>query len=125
MRAGGAGHGERGSATVLTVAGIGVVLTLAAAALVVTGVVRDVHRARGAADLAALSAASPLTAGAPAGCAAAGRVAAANGAGLTGCAVLADGAVAVTVSVTRSTPAGWLAGPSVVSARARAGVVED
>lgn len=109
----------------LTVAGIGVVVVLAAAALLVTGIVRDVHRAGGAADLAALAAAAPMAAGAPADCVAARRVARANGAGLTGCTPQADGAVAVTVSVTRPTGVGWLRGPGVVSARARAGVVEE
>ena len=115
---------ERGSATVLTVAAIGVVVTMATAALLVAGVVRDVHRARGAADLAALAAAGPLTAGAPPDCAAAARVARANGATLTACTLQGDGAVVVSASVVRPTTAGWLRGPACVSASARAGVVE-
>jgi secretion/DNA translocation related TadE-like protein len=109
---------------VLTVAAIGVVVTMATATLLVTGVVRDVHRARGAADLAALAAAGPLMAGAPADCAAASRVARANGATLTACSLQGDGAVVVSASVVRPATAGWLRAPGVVSARARAGMVQ-
>ena len=54
--------------------------------LVVAGAVRDVHRARAAADLAALAAAGPVASGGGADCGPAASVAAANGAGLTGCA---------------------------------------
>jgi secretion/DNA translocation related TadE-like protein len=115
---------ERGSATVLTVAAVGAVVTMAAATLVVAGIVRDVHRARGAADLAALAAAGPLTVGAPADCAAAARVARANGAMLTACSLQEDGAVVVSASVVRPAAAGWLRGPGIVSGRARAGVVD-
>ena len=115
---------EQGSATVLTVAATAVVITLVAATLLVTGIVRDVHRAGSAADLAALAAAAPMVAGAPPDCAAARRVARANGAGLTGCDPHGGTAVVVAVSIARSTSAGWLTGPGVVSARALAGVAE-
>lgn len=123
MRAPG-GHGERGSAAVLVVAATGVVVTLAAAALVVTGIVRDVHRAGSAADLAALAAAAPMAAGAPPDCDAARQVARANGAGLTECEPQGGATVVVAVAITRPTSAGWLRGPAAVVGRARAGVVE-
>ena len=71
---------ERGAATVVTVAAVGVVLVVLAAALVLAGTVRDVHRARAAADLAALAAAVPLADGLAADCSAARSVAVANGA---------------------------------------------
>lgn len=113
---------ERGSATVLAVAAIAVVLSLATAALVVTATVRDVHAARGAADLAALAAAGPLAVGAEPDCGAARRVAAANSAVLSTCASDGAGAVVVSVTLTRSEAPGWFTGPGVVSARSRAGV---
>ena len=118
------GQGERGSATVLTVGASGVVVSLCAAALVVTGVVRDVHQAGSAADLAVLAAAAPMVVGAAPDCAAARRVAAANGATLTSCQGQGGAAVVVSVSITRRTGAGWLRGPAVAVGRARAGLVD-
>ena len=113
---------ERGSATVLAVAAIAAVLSMAAAALVVTATVRDVHEARGAADLSALAAAGPLAVGADPDCGAARRVAAANSARVSTCLADGAGAVVVSVTVTRSVTQGWITGPGVVSARSRAGV---
>jgi secretion/DNA translocation related TadE-like protein len=115
---------ERGSATVLTVGAVAAVVVVLAGVLVVSGVVRDVHRARAAADLAALAAAGPLSSGGGADCALAASVAAANGAVLTGCAVGGDGSVLVSASVGRRWAPGWGGLPATVSGRARAGVVD-
>lgn len=122
-RPSGAGS-DRGSATVLTVGAVAAVVLVLAGVLVVSGVVRDVHRARTAADLAALAAAGPLSSGGGADCELAVSVAAANGAVLTGCAVGADGSVLVSASVDRRWAPGWEGLPATVSGRARAGVVD-
>lgn len=116
---------DEGSATVLTVAAAGVVVVVLAAALVLVGVVRDVHRARAAADLAALAAAGPALSGAGADCGAAMAVAHSNGGDLAGCEPSGDGSVVVTVQVARVSPPAWRWLPTVVTARARAGVVDD
>ncbi len=103
------------------------VLALAlAVVLVLTEVVADLHRARSAADLAALASVAPALGGAPPDCRIAGRVASLNGARVTTCTVLADGSVLVGVEVpVRSrgplTANGLL--PATVSARARGGVM--
>ena len=116
---------EEGSATVLTVAALGVLTIVLGAALAVVGVVRDVHRARSAADLAALAAAQPLVRGGAADCAAARSVAEANGAVLRACRVLPDGAVETWVARPRSGAGGWGIGLPDPPARARAGLVES
>ena len=118
--------GERGSATVLTVAALGSVLVVVAGVLALAGVVRDVHRARAAADLAALAAAVPLAYGTGVDCAAAASVATSNGASLTACATELDGSVVVSVSVSvgRAPAVAW-ALPAVVTARARAGLAAE
>ena len=115
--------GDRGSATVLTVGALGVLVIVLGAGLAVVGVVRDVHRARAAADLAALAAASPLLHGEGVDCAAAREVAEANGGVLRGCRALADGSVETWVARPRSGASGWARGLPEASARARAGVV--
>jgi len=115
---------ERGSATVLTVGAIAVVVLMATGVLVVVGAVRDVHRARAAADLAALAAAGPLAGGGQLDCGVGASVAGANGALLTLCARQRDGSVVVTVAVRRRATPSWPGLPAVVSARARAGVVD-
>jgi secretion/DNA translocation related TadE-like protein len=69
---------ERGSATVLVIAAVGVVLTLALATTVLAGYLLAFHRARQAADLAAVSGAARAASGQP-GCPAAERIARANG----------------------------------------------
>jgi len=115
---------ERGSATVLTIGAVAAVVLVLTGVLVVVGTVRDVHRARAAADLAALAAAGPATSGADADCGAGAAVAAANGAEVSRCVREPDGSVVVTVEVGRHWPPGWAGLPAVVSARARAGVVD-
>jgi secretion/DNA translocation related TadE-like protein len=115
---------ESGSATVLTVASIGAVTVVLAGVLVVVATVRDVHRARAAADLAALAAGGALASGGGVDCHGGASVAAANGAVLSRCESSADGSVLVAVAVERPWPVGWVGLPARVSARARAGLVE-
>jgi secretion/DNA translocation related TadE-like protein len=116
---------ERGSATVLVVGAVVAVVVVLTGVLVVCGVVRDVHRARAAADLAALAAAGPVAVGGGVDCGVGAAVAAANGAVLTGCAAQPDGSVLVAVAVRRRGSPGWVGLPAAVSARARAGVVDS
>lgn len=125
LRAEGRRRAERGSATVLTGAALGAVVVVLSGVLVLAGVVRDVHRARGAADLAALAAAVPLVDGAGVDCAAAASVATANGAAVTACVAEPDGSVVVSVSVSagRAPPVAW-ALPAAVTARSRAGLAD-
>ena len=95
MRAG----GERGSATVWTVA-LATVLALVGAATVLVGAaVVARHRAGAAADLAALAVAGRAVLGDPAACATGSSVARANGAELTGCTVGPGAVVEVAVAV--------------------------
>ena len=114
---------EDGGATVLAAAAVGAVVLLLTAAVVVVSVVHDVHRARAAADLAALAAAGPLVASGAASCPEGGSVARANGATLSRCEVLSDGSVAAGVTVPLRVSAGWAGLPGHAGARARAGVV--
>ena len=113
---------DRGSGTllVLALAALGGSLALLLAALSVT--LAAGQRAKAAADLAALAAASPVPAGRPPDCRRAGAVAAAQHARLMTCTPLADGSVVVAVRVAVS-PAGRL--PAVLApwavGRARAG----
>jgi secretion/DNA translocation related TadE-like protein len=74
----------RGSATVLVLAMLGVVLTVAAGIAVFGAAVVDQRRVEAAADLGALAGAGALQRGEPA-CAAAATVVERNGARLTGC----------------------------------------
>ena len=107
---------DRGAATVLALALIGV-LTLVGAALSVVGAMVVAHRtAQGAADLAALAGAHTIATGGD-GCAVAGVTAAANGARLTDCSVEGRD-VQVTVAVTGP---GWLGQRGDLVARGRAG----
>ena len=114
---------EEGSSTVLTVGAIGVLVLMLTGVLLVVSVVRDVHRARSAADLSALAAAGPLPAGGRPDCADGSSVAMANGATLTGCEMLADGSVEVRASVPLRWSATWAGIPDRATAGARAGVV--
>ena len=117
--------GERGSATVLTVGAVGGIVLVLAGVLVVVSTVRDVHRARGAADLAALAAARPVASDGGVDCGAGAAVAADNGAVLARCTPGTDGSVLVTAEVVRRWPTGWSWLPRTASAQARAGPVDE
>ncbi len=109
-------QGERGAATLLALALTGV-LVLVGAALGVAGAMVHAHRvAQSAADLAALAGAQARGRGGDA-CAAAGTVAAANGARVDSCAV--EG-LDVRLQVTVAGPH-WLGQHHDLSAQARAG----
>jgi secretion/DNA translocation related TadE-like protein len=116
---------EGGSATVLTLGAVASLVLVLTGALMVVSTVRDVHRARGAADLAALAASGPAADGGAVDCGVGASVAAANGAVLARCEPGPDGTVLVTAQVARSWPPSWSWLPAAVSARARAGPVVD
>ncbi len=75
---------ERGAATFVMVGVLAVVISLALAGTIMGGHVVAIHRARSAADLAALSGAAAFAQGGDA-CRAAGRTATSNGASLLSC----------------------------------------
>jgi secretion/DNA translocation related TadE-like protein len=107
---------ERGAATVLAVALSGLLLLLGSVLAVMAALVADHRRAQASADLAALGAATAHARGQDA-CAAAARVAQANGGILRSCAVIgADVEVAVSVSGPR-----WRTFVADLEGRARAG----
>ena len=110
------GATERGSASVLVVAIVGLLLVVAGALGVVAAMVLAHRTAQSGADLAALGGAHGLALGRDA-CSEAGRVAAANGVRLTGCRI--DGRVVV-VTVEAAGPH-WLGQSADLSAQARAG----
>lgn len=113
-----AGRQERGSGTALAAL---VVLLAAVMLMVLLGVgvgVAALHRARNAADLAALAGAVALADGTPA-CDAAAVVATRNGAGLAGC-VVEEGTVTVVASVELGGRARYL--PQRVEAQGTASV---
>ncbi|SDO90845.1 helicase/secretion neighborhood TadE-like protein [Klenkia soli] len=95
----GADRGERGSATVWTVALAAVLALVGAATVLVGAAVVARHRAGAAADLAALAVAGRAVLGDPAACDTGRAVAQANGADLTSCTVGPDAVVAVEVAV--------------------------
>jgi secretion/DNA translocation related TadE-like protein len=107
---------ERGAATVVATACLGVVLMVGAGLGVATAMVVDHRRAQSAADLAALAGAAAVQAGAD-GCAAAGRVATANDTDLVGC-QLAGADVVVEV---RASGPHWLGQVADLEGHARAG----
>jgi len=107
---------DRGSATVLVTACLGLLLLVGCALAVVAAMVAAHRTAQAAADLAALAGATAAQDGADP-CAAAGSVATANGASLTRCAVAGD---QVTVEVAVAGPH-WLGQTHDLSAAARAG----
>lgn len=109
---------DRGSAALFAVAALGVLLFIGAALGVVAALVASHRRAQAAADLAALGAASRLQERGDA-CAAAARLATANGAALADCVVAGE---QVTVVVTVEGPR-WLGQSADLDARARAGPV--
>jgi secretion/DNA translocation related TadE-like protein len=110
------GHGERGAATPLAVALLGLLLFIGAALGVVTAIVHANRQAQSAADLAALAGAAAHDEGRD-GCGAAARVAKANGSALSGCAVEGRD---VRVQVTVEGPH-WLGQTADLTAEARAG----
>jgi secretion/DNA translocation related TadE-like protein len=113
---------ERGAATVLVVAATGLVLVLLVGGLALASAVVATHRARAAADLAALAAAQALQAGADprTACAAADRMTVKNGAHPGGCFAAVDGTVTcrATTSPTFTLPG---TSPRTTTASARAG----
>ena len=117
--------GERGSATVLMAAVMGVVVTLGAAAMVVAGYLVGHHRARSAADLAALSGAAAYAHGEDA-CDEARRIGRQNGAEVTSCTRVGD-EIDFVVTVRTAVPArSRLPGlPRTVEADAHAGRVDS
>jgi len=88
---------ERGSATVLMLAAVGVLLLVGVGGLAVSSAVAAMHRARAAADLGALAAAGALARGLPGqeACAAGLRVVRANAASAQACRPAGDGSVTV------------------------------
>ena len=108
---------ERGSATVVMLGVIAVVLMLTISGLFLASAVLASHRARAAVDLAALAAAGALMRGEPAGtaCEVAAQVAAVNHGRMQEC-VAAGTEVRLTVGV----PSG-MRGLGIVTARSRAG----
>lgn len=111
---------ERGSASVLMVGVMAVVIVLSGAAMVVAGYLIGQHRARAAADLAALSAAAVFQQGAD-GCAQARRTAAQNGARLSGCDRVGDEVdFVVTVKVVVDVDTRVVGLPKVIWAEAHA-----
>lgn len=107
---------ERGAATLLVTACLGLLMLVGCALAVVAAMVTAHRSAQAAADLAALAGAGAIQEGGDA-CAAAGSVAVANDARLIGCTVAGDD---VTVEVKVRGPR-WLGQPHDLSAQARAG----
>ncbi|MFC7490030.1 MULTISPECIES: Rv3654c family TadE-like protein [unclassified Knoellia] len=118
------GHGppkhrdESGSGTVLVVAAMGVLLVLVIAALHLGAAATAAHRARTAADLAALAGAATLQDGDASPCARAAQVAGRNRARLVACALVGE---SVSVRVATAVPARWPGVPDEALASARAG----
>jgi secretion/DNA translocation related TadE-like protein len=108
-------RGDRGSATVWTVAAIAVLCVVFGMVLAMGQAVVARHRAAGGADLAALAAADHWAAGATAACARADRVARAQGARLVRCALVGE---------ISDVTAAWGQGPFTAEVRARAGPAE-
>jgi len=113
--------GDRGAGSVLTAVAMLVLVATTLVALWIASWIDAVHRARHAADLAALAGAAAQSRGAAA-CAAADRTARANRGSLVACAVTgARDAFAVRVSVVVPLTPRAPAGPSRVGAEAVAG----
>lgn len=107
---------EHGSASLLVIALLGLLMFLGAALGFLDGVVADHRAAQSAADLTALAGAQALQRGHDP-CAAAGRIAAANEASIQSCEVHGEDVV-VEVSVAARSYAGY---SPEVTGRARAG----
>ena len=116
---------EFGSASVLMVGIMGLLMGLSSAALVIAGYAVGYHRARAAADLSALSGAAAFQQGRDP-CAQAALTARHNGARVDRCSQVGDVVdfvVTVRVSVEARTRMPQM--PSTVAAEAHAGPVED
>ncbi|MFS1301030.1 Rv3654c family TadE-like protein [Streptosporangium longisporum] len=112
--------GDRGSATIWTVALMALVFAVAMA-VAFAGTARVArHRAQGAADLSALAAARLAFVGSDRSCAEAASIATKNGSAVTRCSVGDDGIVEIEVAMKVVLP---LKGRVVMAARARAGPV--
>ncbi|MFC7487260.1 Rv3654c family TadE-like protein [Knoellia sp. CPCC 206453] len=111
--------GERGSGTVLAVAAIGVLLVLTTAGLQLGAAATAAHRARTAADLAALAGATALQEGQANACARAAAVAGRNDAQVVVCALGENDSVSIRVSMAVATR--WPGVPDRAVASARAG----
>lgn len=125
MMTSGSSREERGSMTVVAAGLIGVMVLVLLAGLALTSTALAAHRARAAADLAALSAAIRVQQGAGPldACSAAASIASRNAATLSGCTV-SDAGVATTQ--TRCLVHLTLPGLGrVATAKARAGPVSD
>ncbi|MDZ5622563.1 Rv3654c family TadE-like protein [Nocardioides sp. HM23] len=116
---GGSTDTERGAATVLVTACLGLLLLVGCALAVVAAMIAAHRSAQAAADLAALAGAVAARDGDDP-CAAAGSVAAANGARLTRC---TTAGTEVTVEVVAPGPR-WLGQTHDLAATARAGPAE-
>jgi secretion/DNA translocation related TadE-like protein len=110
------GRDDTGAASLFAIACLSVLLLVGAALGVVAAVVAAHRTAQSAADLAALAGAAAVGDGLD-GCAAAARIAGANGARLDGCQVWGRD---VTVDVTVTGPE-WLGQSGDLGAQARAG----
>ena len=111
--------GERGSGTVLTTAAIGVLLVLSVAATQLGAVASAAHRARAAADLSALAAATDLSEGGAAPCTVALELARRNSARLVLCRL--EAGESVRVRVVTDVSRAWAGLPATAGAEARAG----
>ena len=112
------GPKDQGSATVVVVAALGVLLTVGIGGLALVSAVVASHRAHAAADLAALSGAAVLVRGdgAAAACTRADAVARANGATTVSCRAGFDQSIELVVTVRAG-----VSGVGTATARARAG----
>ena len=111
---------ERGSATILVVGVVAVLMSLVVLGLQVGGAVLTRHRVAAAADLGALAAAGQLVAGADRGCERARWVVERMSASMTACRISGWEAY---VEVT-ARPPGWAALSGTANAHARAGPAE-
>lgn len=121
---------DEGSATILVVAGLGVLMMLLLSALGLAAAVLASHRARSAADLGALAGAVSYQEGlgAAAACSRAADMVARNAAQLVSCEVDDEGAVLVTVAAPVAGPVRLIRslgrpseGTPMAKARSRAG----
>lgn len=112
-------HWERGAGTVLAVAAIGVLLVLTAAGLQLGAAATAAHRARSAADLAALAGATALQEGQGDACARAADVARRNDGQVLECSLGVGESIVVRVSLPVALQ--WPGVPERAVASARAG----